>query len=501
MLKIEKINKKCPVYDISVSDNNNFFGNGILVHNCTEILEPSRASTLIDEELLVRESGERQVRKKYKAGEIALCNLSSVNLLQYYYLTDEAKNKFIINLVTFMDNTIDIARYPVKEGMNSNQLYRYLGIGVSNFTNLLATEKIVIDTQEALEFTHKLFDDLSYRIIYASHELAMKRGSFAKFDETNWAKGILPIHMANKKAKKLTKYQPDMNRWRDLAKKIQKHGIRNALLMAIAPTACQTIDGKIKTFNGIQSLKSICIENNIDFKKIHNENLIGWYNFKQPIMVETRFGIKESRRIWYNGKQKTRTIIFDDNKEYTFTLNHELLTKTNNSYIWTKVGELKENDDIIQLKPIMGYDGIYSISSDGEVYSHRSNKMLQPEISNTGYKRVDLRINGKHDKRSIHRLVGEAFIENTNTDKIFINHKNGKKTDNNYNNIEWATPSENNIHASKYGKMKRNLTMNESNLIKKERKKFGTTYRELAENYGSNISTIFRICKGESYVN
>ena len=219
-------------------NNHNMVGSYINSSNlCMEILEKSLPSELIDEELLVRESGERQIRKKYKAGEIALCNLSSINLLNYYSMTSKQKDSFIFKIVSFMDNTIDIARYPVKEGMNSNQLYRYLGIGVSNFTNLLATHKIVIDTQEALEFTHKLFDDLSYRIITASCDLAMKRGAFKKFNETNWAKGILPVHMANKKALKLTKFKPDMKKWNDLGKRIKKHGVRNALLMAIAPTA------------------------------------------------------------------------------------------------------------------------------------------------------------------------------------------------------------------------------------------------------------------------
>ena len=219
-------------------NNHNMVGGYINCSNlCTEILEKSTPSVLMDEELLVRESGERQIRKKYKAGEIALCNLSSINLMNYYSMTNNQKDKFIFSLVEFMDNTIDIARYPVKEGMNSNQLYRYLGIGVSNFTNLLASKGIVIDTQEALEFTHELFDDLSYRIINASCALSLKRGAFANFSDTNWAKGILPIHMANKKALKLTEYKPDMKKWNELGKRIQKYGIRNALLMAIAPTA------------------------------------------------------------------------------------------------------------------------------------------------------------------------------------------------------------------------------------------------------------------------
>ena len=235
-LKIEK-SRKCDVYDITVENNHNFYANGILVHNCTEILEPARPSKLLREELVIREDNQRQVKKTYDAGEIALCNLSSVNLVHYYSLSDEEKDGLIYRITSFMDNTIDIARYPVKEGLNSNSQYRYLGIGVSNYTNLLALNEIVIDTQEALEFTNALFDDLSFRIISASNRLAMERGSFPRFRETNWAKGLLPIDFANKKAMALTKYQPDMKRWRELGEKIKMYGMRNALTMAIAPTA------------------------------------------------------------------------------------------------------------------------------------------------------------------------------------------------------------------------------------------------------------------------
>lgn len=219
-------------------NNHNILGRYINMSNlCTEILEPSRPSVKLDEELIVRESGDRQVRKKYKSGEIALCNLASVNLVNYYYKTDEEKDALIYNIVEMMDNTIDIARYPVKEGMNANQMYRYLGIGVSNYTNLLGCEQMVIDTQEAMEFTDELFDNLSYRIISASHRLAKERGSFPNFSETRWAEGVVPIDMANVEAVKLTKYQPDMARWKALGESIKQHGIRNALTMAIAPTA------------------------------------------------------------------------------------------------------------------------------------------------------------------------------------------------------------------------------------------------------------------------
>jgi len=237
MLKIENLKEKIPVYDITVDGNNNFYANDILVHNCTEICLPSRASKNINEELVQTESGDKRIIKNYKAGEISLCNLSSVNLERWFYMNNDEKVKLINILIRSLDNTIDIANYPVKEGKNSNLMYRYLGIGVLNYANYLALKGIVIDTYEALEETDKLFDELSYLIISASVDLAIEKGKFSKFYETQWAKGILPIHKANENAKALTTYEPNWDKWDKLAKRVKTFGIRNAQLLAIAPTA------------------------------------------------------------------------------------------------------------------------------------------------------------------------------------------------------------------------------------------------------------------------
>ena len=233
---------------------------------CAEILQPSRFSRLLAEELVIRESGDRQINKKYKAGEIALCNLASVNLLMYWKLTPKKRRKLIYDIVESMDNTIDLADYPVKEGMNSNQMYRYLGIGVNNFTNLLADQKIVIDTQEALEFTHMLFDDFSYNVISSSMQLAKERGPYKRFYDSNWAKGKCPVHFANKKAMKLTEWQPNMNKWNELGEMIARYGMRNALTMAIAPTATSG-----KAINATESIEPI---SNMLYKEEGTTNVI-----------------------------------------------------------------------------------------------------------------------------------------------------------------------------------------------------------------------------------
>lgn len=233
---------------------------------CTEILQASRYSQLLSEELVTRESGDIQINKKYKAGEIALCNLASINLMIYFSLTEKQRKKLVYEIMESMDNTIDLADYPVKEGMNSNQMYRYLGIGVNNFVNLLASQKIVIDTQEALEFTHELFDELSYNIIESSMELAKERGKYKRFYDSNWAKGKCPVHFANKKAMKLTKWQPDMSKWNELGERISRYGIRNALTMAIAPTATSG-----KAINATESIEPI---QNLLYKEEGTTNVI-----------------------------------------------------------------------------------------------------------------------------------------------------------------------------------------------------------------------------------
>jgi ribonucleoside-diphosphate reductase alpha chain len=219
---------------------------------CTEIVLPSRASKSLGEELVTMEDTEKRIIKRYTAGEIALCNLSSVNAEKWFYMTEEQKWQLVRTMVRGLDNTVDVANYPVKEGKNSNLMYRYLGIGILNQTNYLALKKIVIDTQESAEEQDALWDELSYMIISVSCELAIEKGKFEKFYETEWSKGILPIHKANKNAFNLTKREIDWKKWNDLAERVKTFGIRNAQLMAIAPTATSG-----KAVNSIESTEPV----------------------------------------------------------------------------------------------------------------------------------------------------------------------------------------------------------------------------------------------------
>lgn len=220
---------------------------------CCEIVLPSRDSKLINEKARKSiDDKEYIISKDYSSGEISLCNLASINLAKWGFESKKNQQDIIDIVVRGMDNTIDIADYPVQEGRITNTNYRYLGIGVLNYANYLAKKKIVIDTQESLEETHQLFDNWSYMIIKASIKLSKEKGRYKLFNESKWAQGELPLFVANKKALKLTKYQPDINKWKELSEEIKTHGLRNAQLMAIAPTATSG-----KAINATESIEPI----------------------------------------------------------------------------------------------------------------------------------------------------------------------------------------------------------------------------------------------------
>lgn len=88
----------------------------------------------------------------------------------------------------------------------------------------------------------------------------------------------------------------------------------------------------------------------------------------------------------------------------------------------------------------------YDINELGEIYSHKTNKILTGTIYNTGYKMVRLTIEGKKKGYAIHRLVAQTFIPNPDNLPV-VNHKDGNKLNNHMNNLEWVSQSKNRQHA------------------------------------------------------
>lgn len=118
---------------------------------------------------------------------------------------------------------------------------------------------------------------------------------------------------------------------------------------------------------------------------------------------------------------------------------------------------------------IKGYEGLYQVSNFGNIKSlygwnagskkyFKRNLIMKPKISNTGYYNIVLHKNKLSKTYNVHRLVAETFIPNIEN-KETVNHKDGNKLNNCINNLEWATRSENQLHAYNIGLQKPNKTM------------------------------------------
>lgn len=102
-------------------------------------------------------------------------------------------------------------------------------------------------------------------------------------------------------------------------------------------------------------------------------------------------------------------------------------------------------DKVIDKKPIPEFEGIYEIHSNGLIWSFAVDRYLVPPKSNKYYFRT-LYKDGHKKYTAVHQLVAKAFLPNPEK-KRCVNHKNGIKNDNRVENLEWATYSENTIHA------------------------------------------------------
>ena len=196
---------------------------------CTEIAQNMKAITLEEKEI-IEVDGESIVVERSKPGDFVVCNLASLSLGNIR-IEDEAELSHIIKVVVrALDNVIDLNYYPIPYAKITNRRYRPIGLGVSGYHHMLVKQGLRFESEEHLEFVDQLFEKINYYAIEASSDLAKEKGSYALFEGSDWQTGDYFI-----------KREYLDEKWMTLRHKIQNTGMRNAYLMAIAPTSSTSI--------------------------------------------------------------------------------------------------------------------------------------------------------------------------------------------------------------------------------------------------------------------
>jgi ribonucleoside-diphosphate reductase alpha chain len=182
---------------------------------CTEILEVSSAS------------------------ETAVCNLGSVNLARHVVRAADGSSAFdfeqlastVRTAVRQLNRVIDLNFYPIDTARTANMKWRPVGLGVMGLQDVFFKLRLPFDSAEALALSTRIAEEIYFHALTMSTELAQQEGPHPGFAESRAANGELQFDYWSNAT------PHDGARWDTLRERIKQHGLRNSLLIAIAPTA------------------------------------------------------------------------------------------------------------------------------------------------------------------------------------------------------------------------------------------------------------------------
>ncbi|HTK11944.1 MAG TPA: ribonucleoside-diphosphate reductase subunit alpha, partial [Ktedonobacteraceae bacterium] len=203
------------------------------------------------------------------AAETAVCNLGSLNLAAHIVdgqLDHVMLQSTIRTAVRMLDNVVDLNYYPTVEASQANLRHRPIGLGLMGFQDALFKLGLSYASQQAVEFADRSMEAVSYYAIQASSELAEQRGSYPSYVGSKWQRGMLPFDsLALLEAERGSTIEVDRSStldWQQLRTAIQRHGMRNSNVMAIAPTATiSTIAGASQSIE--PEYKNLYVKSNL----------------------------------------------------------------------------------------------------------------------------------------------------------------------------------------------------------------------------------------------
>lgn len=391
------------VWDLTENSTHSFIGNGFVLKNCGEVtLYPFES-----------------------------CNLGSMNVWSYLKRNGDKKPHFDwqkleedVKIATkFLDNVVDVNKYPLKEIEEMTLSTRKLGLGLMGLGNLLYDMETPFNSKEGLGFMGKLMEFINYHSKIASIDLAKERGKMPFFDKTFYSEGKLPF--AGFKDKKSWNFD-----WKEVSKKIKRYGIRNGFTTVIAPTG--SISMIAGCSSGIEPVFSLVFEKNV---------AIGSFYYVDPVFEEKMLkeGLMDEALIKdvaiLAGSVQKLTYIPPKLKRYFVTAmdiapkdhvkvlatfqkwTDSSISKTNNLPATATVDDVKE---IYLLAHELGCKGV-------TIYRDKS---LKTQVLNSGTK--------KHEKK---QDSGELIaIKDEKTKGLSIYHKAGSKENSDTLDLSPVTP-------------------------------------------------------------
>ena len=196
---------------------------------CTEIAQNMSEAEIVSTTVETHE-GDEVIVTRTKPGDFVVCNLASLCLGNFNVHDNKELEDITSTVIRALDNVIDLNFYPINDAKLTNQKYRAIGLGVSGYHHMLAKNRIKWESEEHLAFADKVFEDIGYAAVKASNELAKERGSYSLFEGSEWQDG-----------KYFDRREYNSERWQKLKASVAENGIRNAWIMATAPTSSTSI--------------------------------------------------------------------------------------------------------------------------------------------------------------------------------------------------------------------------------------------------------------------
>ena len=196
---------------------------------CTEIAQNMEAIETVSTEI-VDQDGDTVIVNTTRAGEFVVCNLASLCLGNIDVTRGREVEEIVSCAVRALDNVIDLNFYPLPYAKVTNRRYRSIGLGVSGYHHMLAKHGIRWESEEHIVFADQVFERINYAAVKASSAIGAEKGSYAYFQGSEWQTGEY-----------FEKRGYVSGRWRELARTVAEQGMRNAYLMAVAPTSSTSI--------------------------------------------------------------------------------------------------------------------------------------------------------------------------------------------------------------------------------------------------------------------